>query len=333
VQRYDVDGIHMDDYFYPYPEPQTGTPKIPFPDTASWTAYQRTGGKLARDDWRRDNVNRFIARIYQTVHEAKPWVRVGISPFGIYRPGFPTQIKGLDQYQSLYADPKLWLAEGWLDYLAPQLYWRIEPPGQSFPVLLKWWVENNPRQRTIVAGLNTTAIGTPGNAGPEGASVSGWRASEISKQIALTRQQAGASGHIHWNMSALMKNKGAISDQLWNVEYQQPALTPALPGKSAAKVEVENLSAKTTGGKTVFSWSTTNATDVRFWVVQSKHDGAWHTQVVPKGGSWSSVIAPEAVSVRAVDRSGRLGAASTVTARTPQIHSSPGVIPSPKARR
>ncbi len=318
VQRYDVDGVHVDDYFYPYPEPQTGTPKIPFPDTASWTAYQRTGGRLARDDWRRDNVNRFIARMYREVHEARPWVKVGISPFGIYRPGFPAQIKGLDQFQALYADPKLWLAQGWLDYLAPQLYWRIDPPAQSFPVLLKWWVENNPRQRTIVAGLNTTAISAKGNAGLEAASVSGWPTTEISRQIALTRQQAGVSGHIHWNMSALMKNKGGISEQLRRAEYQPAALAPALPGVGAAKVSVENLSAKETAGKTVFSWSTTNATEVRFWVVQSKQNGAWQTQVIPKGATWSSATTPEAVSVRAVDRSGRLGAASSVTLRAAQ---------------
>src|SRR6185436_9023937 len=129
------------------------------------------------------------------------------------------------------------------------------------------------------------------------------------------RQQAGASGEIHWNMSALMRNKGGISDQLRSVEYAQPALAPALPGVAGAKVWVENLHAKEAGGKTIFSWSTTNSIEVRFWFVQSKLNGAWHSQVVPKGGSWSSSGTPEAVVVRAVDRSGRLGEAGSLSVR------------------
>jgi uncharacterized lipoprotein YddW (UPF0748 family) len=131
VTRYDVDGIHVDDYFYPYPEKDPAKKEIPFPDDESFAAYQRAGGKLARDDWRRDNVNRFIARMYREVKAAKPWVKVGISPFGIYRPGHPAQIKGFDQYDKLYADPRAWLAQGSLDYLAPQLYCAATRPRRA----------------------------------------------------------------------------------------------------------------------------------------------------------------------------------------------------------
>ena len=112
--------------------------ELDFPDNASWQRFG-AGGKLSRDDWRRENVNSFIQRVYKSIKAAKPWVKFGISPFGIWRPKNPPQIKGLDAYATLYADSRKWLANGWVDYLAPQLYWAIDPPDQSFPVLLRWW--------------------------------------------------------------------------------------------------------------------------------------------------------------------------------------------------
>src|SRR5205085_7669897 len=125
VRRYDVDGVHLDDYFYPYPEKGPDGKEIPFPDDDTWAAYRKAGGTLARDDWRRDAVNDFVKRLYEGVHKAKPWVKVGISPFGIWRPGHPEGIAGFDPYARLYADAKLWLNEGWVDYWTPQLYWPI----------------------------------------------------------------------------------------------------------------------------------------------------------------------------------------------------------------
>ena len=129
TRRYDVDGIHIDDYFYPYPSGST-----PFPDDATYAAYLIGGGTMSLADWRRDNVNRMIRRIHDGIKSVKRHVKFGISPFGIYRPGqpggMPNPIRGLDQYSRIYADPKLWLQNGWLDYLAPQLYWAIAPPAQ-----------------------------------------------------------------------------------------------------------------------------------------------------------------------------------------------------------
>ena len=132
VKRYDIDGVHIDDYFYPYKEKDAGGKVIPFPDDDTWEAYQRSGGKLARDDWRRDAVNVFVKRMYAETKKAKPWVKVGISPFGIWRPGHPAGIAGLDQFAELYADAKLWFNEGWVDYFSPQLYWPIAQEKQSF---------------------------------------------------------------------------------------------------------------------------------------------------------------------------------------------------------
>jgi uncharacterized lipoprotein YddW (UPF0748 family) len=304
VQRYDVDGVHIDDYFYPYREKDSAKREIPFPDDASWGRYQNSGGKLSRDDWRRDNVNRFIARMYRDVHAAKPWVKVGISPFGIYRPNHPAQIKGFDQYESIYADPRTWLANGWLDYLAPQLYWRIDPPAQSFPVLLKWWTENNPKQKMIVAGLNTTAIGTQRNYTVTDAGNKGWPASEITRQIEITRQQAGIAGHIHWNMGSLMKNKGGVATDLFRDEYRQRALTPPLNG-SASHLSKPAVSVSSNGNSLRVQWSAAAGEEARFWIVQSKHGGIWSAEVLP-GNVFAREVngAPDIVAVAAVDRFG-----------------------------
>jgi len=116
VKRYDVDGIHFDDYFYPYPSYNNNKD---FPDNKSWNQYKINGGKLSRGDWRRENVNTFIKRLYGAIKDEKPHVKFGLSPFGIWRPNNPLAIEGFDQYNQLYADAKLWLNEGWIDYMTP----------------------------------------------------------------------------------------------------------------------------------------------------------------------------------------------------------------------
>ncbi|MGH7670612.1 MAG: glycoside hydrolase family 10 protein, partial [Gemmatimonadaceae bacterium] len=149
VKRYDVDGVHIDDTFYPYPVSRGGR-DVPFPDDATYRAYRKRGGTLSHDDWRRHSVDLFVEQLYHAVKQVKPWVKVGISPFGIWRPGNPPSVKGLDAYASIFADSRLWLANGWVDYLAPQLYWPIEPKQQSFPALLKWWAAQNTAGRILV---------------------------------------------------------------------------------------------------------------------------------------------------------------------------------------
>jgi uncharacterized lipoprotein YddW (UPF0748 family) len=181
VRRYDVDGVHMDDYFYPYPEEQ-----LPFPDDATWLRYRAGGGRLRRDDWRRKNINDFVSTLYTSVKALRPGVQVGISPFGIWRPRNPRQIRGFDAYAQLYADARLWLRRGWVDYMAPQLYWPIDRREQSFPVLLRWWMSQDRRRRGIVVGLFASK----------------WSKEEIERQIALTRR-AKARGYILFSAKAL----------------------------------------------------------------------------------------------------------------------------------
>jgi uncharacterized lipoprotein YddW (UPF0748 family) len=219
VRRYDIDGVHIDDYFYPYPEKGPDGKIIPFPDDDTWKEYQNRGGKLGRDDWRRDAVNQLIERLYREVKAAKPFVKVGISPFGIWRPGNPSGIAGFDPYTEIYADSRLWLKEGWCDYLAPQLYWPLKQEKQSFTRLLAWWSEENSKQRCLWPGLYTSRV-----TGKD----KGWPASEIVEQIKLARAQPGASGQIHFSARALVNNTGGIADALTAV-YTEPAHVPIVP--------------------------------------------------------------------------------------------------------
>jgi uncharacterized lipoprotein YddW (UPF0748 family) len=159
VKRYDIDGVHIDDYFYPYPENDEDDKPILFPDDKTYERAVAAGEKLNRDDWRRQNVNKLVERMYAEVKKLKPWVLVGISPFGIWKPDHPPGVKGFDQYSSLYADARKWQQEGWVDYFTPQLYWLVESKEQSYPQLLGWWHEQNVKGRHLWPGNFTSKIG------------------------------------------------------------------------------------------------------------------------------------------------------------------------------
>ena len=224
VRRYDVDGIHLDDYFYPYPILDPASPgkkaELAFPDDPSWRKYQATGGKLDRADWRRESVNRLIERIYEGIKGEKRAVLFGISPFGIPRPGLPKGVVGFDQYDKLYADTVLWLNKGWCDYFSPQLYWKIEAPGQPFRPLLKHWVGENTQSRHIWPGLSVSRV----NEGEKG-----YAPEEILGQIDIIRETPGASGHVLFSMKALLAGHRDIGERLAAGPYRTPALIPASP--------------------------------------------------------------------------------------------------------
>jgi uncharacterized lipoprotein YddW (UPF0748 family) len=149
VRRYDVDGVHTDDYYYPYAIKDEATSKpVDFPDGATYARYRQSGGRLERKDWRRENINQVVQQIYKRVHEIKPWVKVSYSPFGIWKPDAVDGVKGMSQYDELYSDAKLWLNNGWLDFCSPQLYWPIEG-DQPFPALLNWWVNESTAKRWV----------------------------------------------------------------------------------------------------------------------------------------------------------------------------------------
>jgi uncharacterized lipoprotein YddW (UPF0748 family) len=309
VRRYDVDGVQVDDYFYPYRERDSAGVELPFPDSATYAAYRRGGGTLERDDWRRDNVDRFVRDMYRTVRGAnRRHVKVGISPFGIWRPGFPEQICCFDPYVQLYADSRKWLENGWLDYFSPQLYWTVDTVPRSYPVLLRWWVEQNRHQRHVWPGLYTSRVGAVWVRPAES-----FTAGEILRQIALTRAQPGATGHIHFSMRALMGERAdSIGHRLRDQRYQEPALVPATPWLDAVppRAPAVRLVADTVTGGRRLVLSPAAGEAVWLWTVQELRDGRWTTRILP-GAQRATAVArngrergPDAVWVTAVDRSG-----------------------------
>lgn len=240
VRRYAIDGVHIDDYFYPYPIKQANGQELDFPDEKPWNAYIQNGGTLVRADWRREHVNKLVESLNRQIHQIKPSVKFGISPFGIGRPDrLPNGIAGFSQYDKLYADVELWLEKGWLDYLAPQLYWPIDQTPQAFKVLHAYWLSQNPMNRHVWPGLFTSKIDQ---------SEKSWKVEEIQRQVEATREFA-AGGHIHFSMIALLQNRRNLRQKLSVEQYQAPALVPAsawLPSAALLAPELKrNLADKT----------------------------------------------------------------------------------------
>ena len=219
VKRYDVDGVHLDDYFYPYPEKDAAGNVLEFPDGPSFGKYVASGGALGHEDWRRWNVNRFVKRLHEEVKAAKAKVRVGVSPFGIWRPGRPAQVKGFDAYEEISADARTWIQRGWVDYLAPQLYWPIDQKEQSFPALLAWWAAQTPKGSALWPGIAASRVGLEDGG-------KGWPAKEIAEQIRRTRAQPGATGHVLFSARALLENRAGLATELLKDVWAEPAALP-----------------------------------------------------------------------------------------------------------
>lgn len=267
VKRYDVDGIHFDDYFYPYASYNKGAD---FPDSEVYQAYIKSGGKLSKPDWRREGVNNFVERIYKEIKAEKPQVKFGISPFGIWRPGYPKSISGMDQYNELYADAKLWLNKGWLDYFTPQLYWKINQTAQSFPVLLGWWEGENSQDRHLWPGINIDFGGDAANV------------DETINQIMLTRGMiAESKGTVHWSIAPLLKYPN-LSKALVDGPYKKQALVPASPWLDEVLPEAPTVSAKIEGNRVKISWSHSAITDVSNWVVFYKYGNNWDYKILDR---------------------------------------------------
>jgi uncharacterized lipoprotein YddW (UPF0748 family) len=311
VRRYDVDGVHIDDYFYPYRERDTATnSEIPFPDDATFAAYQRSGGTLDRDDWRRNNVDGFVRDMYRAVKAIKPHVKVGVSPIGIWRPGYPEGACCFDAYSQIYADARKWLVEGWLDYFTPQLYWAIDSVRQSYPALLDWWVEQNVKRRHIWPGLFTSKVGAQAARPTES-----WSPTEIVDQILITRDQPGATGHVHFSMRALQPGvpiRDTLVMRLASEIYTEPALIPPTPWLDAtppARPLVRASRDTATGGVRLVL-APGDQQSVRYWTVQALGGDAWATQILPGSARVHTLTRnrkeslPAAVWVTAVDRVG-----------------------------
>lgn len=215
VSRYDVDAIHMDDYFYPYP-----AKGVDFPDDESFARYG--GGFADRGDWRRSNVNILIQKLHETIRGVKSWVKFGISPFGIYRnrksDPLGSHTNGLQNYDDLYADVLLWARKGWIDYNIPQIYWQIGYPAADYETLVKWWARHS-ENRPLFIGQSV--MNTVQNADPQKPSIN-----QLPRKMALQRAYQTIGGSCQWPASAVVENAGKYRDALVKEYHKYPALMP-----------------------------------------------------------------------------------------------------------
>lgn len=275
VSRYDIDAVHFDDYFYPYASYNGGAD---FPDNASWNTYKNGGGTLSKADWRRNHVNKFIERINKEIKQEKPHVKFGISPFGIWKSGYPNGVVGSSQYDELYADAKLWLNKGWVDYFAPQLYWPINAPRQKFQDLLEWWQEENTMNRHLWPGLNTVEVKAPN------------RATEIINQIKITNQVLNkqSTGAIHYSVAGLSKNSEMVN-ALKNGPYKEKALVPATTWLTTKKIDKPNLHTNINEDKIELNWNINHKNDILNWVVYMRYNDEWIVDILPKNTQTKSI--------------------------------------------
>jgi uncharacterized lipoprotein YddW (UPF0748 family) len=299
VKRYDVDGIHFDDYFYPYPSYNGGDD---FPDDRSWNVYVENGGTMSRGDWRRNAVNTLIERLYKEIKAEKRHVKFGLSPFGIWRPGFPKSVEGFDQYDKLYADAKLWLNKGWIDYFTPQLYWPSYKLNMSFPVLLGWWQEENTHQRHLWPGINI--------ANDKNILLNN---QEVISEIMITRGMLPKSpGTVHWSMSALTKN-ATLTKSLFEGAYKQPALVPASPWLDHIAPRAPEVLVGEQVDSLFIQWKS-KENDVFKWVLYYQYENKWEQRIFNKEETQTliplynnKVIEPSKLKyiiVTAIDRTG-----------------------------
>ena len=281
VSRYAIDGIHFDDYFYPYPD---GTE---FPDAATYAA---SGTTLSKSDWRRQNVDRFVEDVRDALDATAPWVRYGIAPFGIYRPGQPPGITGLDQYTALFADPMVWMDNDWLDYMAPQLYWSHDNPGQEFGKLMEWWGDNVDAEYAW-PGLNFSSLGE-----------SDFPLAEFELQTQLSRDEVGEgeSGQLWYSIAPLLDDRLGSIDWMRDTLYPEPADSPPIRALAGPAVEptvvVEGASVKV---------SYSGATPLRSYQVYRDEAGSWVWQDRVEAGATTIALDSGRYGISALDRAGR----------------------------
>lgn len=237
VERYDIDGLHIDDYFYPYP-----IPGVEIPDDVEFRFF---GADFSdRDDWRRHNVDLFIEQLSKTIHKTKPWVKFGVSPFGIFRnrSSHPdgSRTSGLQNYDQLYANVLLWDEKGWMDYCVPQLYWEIGNKAADYDELIHWW--NNHLTNThlyIGEDVERTA-----------------RFNQMDQKMMLHQQLSQVEGTVLWYAKAAVDNVGNYGTRLRNEFWRLPALMPLSPDidhkapKKPRKVKAINVE-----GRRVLCWT------------------------------------------------------------------------------
>ncbi|MDI6099980.1 family 10 glycosylhydrolase [Actinoplanes sp. NEAU-A12] len=229
VRKYDVDGVHFDDFFYPYPEKGED-----FPDGASFAKY---GAGKSRADWRRDNVDTLVREMKERIAEIKPWVKYGISPFGIWRNGGEgSDTSGLESYSAIYADTRKWVREGWLDYIVPQLYWTIGFDKADYAKVLPWWItmmKGSPVQLYI--GMADYRVGEKGD----------WSdPAQLDRQMALN-DKYGVQGQVHFSAKQVREDRLGSVTRYAGKHYASPALPPRMARLPASPPAAPRITAGT----------------------------------------------------------------------------------------
>ena len=242
VERYDIDAVHLDDYFYPY---RIG--KTPFGDAKSFARY---GNGMDRDNWRRQNVDLFIAQLHNTVKAIKPYIKIGISPFGVWRNSNRDPAEGSDThagqtcYDDLYADVLLWMKKGWIDYLMPQLYWEHANHAASFTTLLEWW-NHHAYKRQVYYGLGVYHLAEHN---------SHYNVKELLWQMSDIRKSGQATGFSFYSAASFDKIGPALYDSLTHSYQRFPALPPAMKWIDSIPPEPPVVTAHSSSLK----WTVTN---------------------------------------------------------------------------
>ncbi|MCD8194543.1 MAG: family 10 glycosylhydrolase, partial [Tannerellaceae bacterium] len=259
VSRYDIDAIHMDDYFYPYP-----VAGLPFPDDYSFKKYGLSRGytEAQRGEWRRENVNTLISELKRTILLAKPWVRFGISPFGIYRnkkstpDGSGSNTNGLQNYDDLYADVTHWVKQGWIDYNIPQIYWEIGHTAADYTTLIKWWDQHTYGGHMYIGQDVARTM----------------KAGQLTEKMGYERNLPHLMGNCFWPANEILWNNGGIADSLKRNYHRYPALIPAYTHMhDRAPAEVSGLKTEWTADGYILHWkarqSTTNPELASYFVI------------------------------------------------------------------
>ena len=305
VRRYDIDGVHVDDYFYPYPIKGSDGRDLPFPDDETFRRHRRADmadTEADRARWRRGNVDRFVEQMYRRVHAIKPWVQVSISPFGIGRPDRrPSGIQGFSQYDQLHADVEHWCEQGWMDALVPQLYWPRSRPAQSFEKLLDYWLAMNPHGRHLWPGLFTSSVanGTP----------AAWSPDEVLWQIDRQRERPRSTGHAHFSLQALMQDRAGVATELQRSRYAARALPPATPWCGTGAAPSAPAAHRLADGR--IGLGIPDGQPARRFLVwrrpAASMPNAWRLDVVPASHTLEAARVDEILVLQALDAVGREG--------------------------
>lgn len=243
VERYDIDGVHFDDYFYPYPG---GGGE--FADDESWEEH---GGDFDdRDQWRRDNINRLIAGVHERIQDTEPWVQFGVSPFGVWRnadsDSTGSDTSALQSYDAQHADTRTWIQEGWIDNVIPQLYWERGRPDADYEVLVPWWSEEvADTDVDLYIGQAAYRVGEQG-----------WTDDDaLSRQLDFNTEHPRVGGDVYFSLASLTGPAAGAMEHLLDHHYTRPALPPQASGADQGPPAVADLSAERSGDEVHLQWS------------------------------------------------------------------------------